>query len=60
MEWVLSRQILMIKRHHCPKRSSMNSDKVPQQLIPHQSLRDIPSSCQGFEMPAVIDQLHLF
>lgn len=35
------------------------SDPVPHQLIPHQSLGDIPSSSQRFEMSAVIDQLHL-
>lgn len=31
----------------------------PHQLIPYQSLGDIPSSGQRFEMSAVIDQLHL-
>lgn len=34
-------------------------DPVPPQLIPHQSLGDIPSSGQRFEMSAVVDQLHL-
>lgn len=29
-------------------------------LFPHQSLGDIPSSGQRFEMSAVINQLHLF
>lgn len=28
-------------------------------MNPHQSLRDVPSSGQRFEMSAVIDQLHL-
>ncbi|TNN63969.1 hypothetical protein EYF80_025811 [Liparis tanakae] len=32
---------------------------VEHQLTSHQSLGDIPSSCQRFEMSAAIDQLHL-
>lgn len=39
---------------------TMTCDPIPpHQLIPHQSLGDIPSSGQRFEMSAVIDQLHL-
>lgn len=34
---------------------SLDSDPV----LSHQSLGDVPSSCQRFEMSAVIDQLHL-
>lgn len=36
-----------------------NADPMPYKLNPHQSLGDVSSSCQWFEMSAVIDQLHL-
>lgn len=42
------------------KKTSLTFDLIPFTTIPtHQSLRDVASSSQRFEMSAVVNQLHL-